>query len=83
MQSGPFLLLYWKCGPDKRRYVVMYCLVSVIACLPGKIKPLRFMLGTDPSMTLIIVCIVQLLERIQWKSVFTSMFSFLFMQPVP
>lgn len=30
----------------------MYCLVSVIACLPGKIKPLRFMLGTDPNMTL-------------------------------
>lgn len=30
----------------------MYCLVSVIACLPGKIKPIRFMLGTDPSMTL-------------------------------
>lgn len=49
VQSGPFLLLNWKCGPDK---VVMYCLVSVIACLPGKIKPLRFMLGTDPNMTL-------------------------------
>lgn len=30
----------------------MYCLVSVIACLPGKTKPLRFMLGTDPNMNL-------------------------------